>query len=130
MFLEVPYDKDPVGQPEVHSFSDILLAFDGLMHRAPAWTDAAEKAGLVGCPFNAVINWPMGTSSGTTFFLLPRINVHLKEILNRWADFLLTPDSVQVLAPPNGWLGTRGIAALTTKGNENGFLPANTFGFT
>ncbi|CAG8569067.1 5072_t:CDS:1, partial [Dentiscutata heterogama] len=131
MFNEVPnvppYNTDPNGQPKVKSFDDMLLAIDTIMTTAPPWSDAAELSGLIGFPINAILDWPMATASGFAFFLEPKVNGCLKDILTEWSKFLQSKDSSSVLP---GWLGADGLNALTAKGNQNGLSPAGTYTFT
>ena len=85
MFTEVPdiypYNKDPEGNQELRSFEDMLNAFNILLTGGPEWNVEANKVGLIGCPFNAVLDWPMATASGYMFFLYPQVNHCLKKML-------------------------------------------------
>jgi phosphatidylserine decarboxylase len=75
MFTEVPdivpYSDDPEGNRELRSFDEMLNAFNALLTQGPQWNDVANKVGLIGCPFNAILDWPMATASGYMFFLYP-----------------------------------------------------------
>ncbi|KAF7117676.1 hypothetical protein CNMCM5793_006799 [Aspergillus hiratsukae] len=51
----------------------------------------SRNNGLIGFPFNIIVDWPMGTESGRQFFLDPRVNEALKAILNKWGEFLSNP---------------------------------------
>lgn len=107
MFNQVPkkppFDKDPVGNPQVRDYNHMLQLMNTLMTRAPEF----NKTGLVGFPINAILDWAMGTPAGTTAFLNEKVNRQLKKILNQWAVFLASPDSRYVLSddPKNGWFG-------------------------
>lgn len=87
-----------------------ILLINKIMRTAPLF----NKHGLVGCPINAILNWPMATSSGHLTFLNEKINAHFKEILNYWAKFLESEDSRYVLNndPKNGWFGEDAMAAM------------------
>jgi phosphatidylserine decarboxylase len=67
---------------------------------------------LVGFPINAILNWPMATTAGFAAFLNDKVNAQFKKILNEWARFLASKDSLAVLNDDktSGWLGE---AALT-----------------
>ncbi|CAG8646624.1 16878_t:CDS:1 [Gigaspora margarita] len=130
MFNEVPYNTDPDGQPEVRCFDDMLLAINSILKTAPPWSDAADISGLIGFPINAVLDWPMATASGFAFFLEPKVNGCLKNILTEWCKYLQSKDSNSVLHPPSGWLGADGLNALTVKGNQDGLSLASTYTFT
>ena len=123
MFKEVPnidpYNKDPEGSKELRSFDEMLTAFNSLLKQGPQWNDIANKVGLIGCPFNAVLDWPMATASGYMFFLYPRVNECLKAMLNKWEEYLQSPASVEVLKPADGWLG-KGFKEMLRVGNSAG----------
>ena len=65
MFTEVPdvapYNEDPTHNQELRSFSEMLEAFNVLLTMGPQWNDIANKVGLIGCPFNAILDWPMAS---------------------------------------------------------------------
>jgi len=58
--------------------------------------------GLIGFPINAILDWPMGTQSGYTFFTTPLVNTHFKAVLDEWKDFLMSSASKDVLVSENG----------------------------
>ena len=132
MFTEVPdiepYNKDPECNRELRSFGEMLDAFNALLTQGPQWNDIANKVGLIGCPFNAVLDWPMATASGYMFFLYPKVNACLKTMLDKWEDYLTSNKSVEVLQPPNGWLG-KGLIPMLLKANMNGLSPASEWTF-
>ncbi|KAI5916996.1 phosphatidylserine decarboxylase-domain-containing protein [Camillea tinctor] len=45
---------------------------------APEWNANAEVIGLIGFPFNAILDWPIATQSGYAFFLKPEVNQKFK----------------------------------------------------
>lgn len=147
MFTEVPdvapYNQDPTHNQELRSFSEMLEAFNVLLTMGPQWNDIANKVGLIGCPFNAILDWPMASrfpvplsillliayrgrlilspfivgksnrisrhrvliylaASGYMFFLYPSVNARLKDMLDKWEQYLVSADSIEVLLPPNG----------------------------
>jgi phosphatidylserine decarboxylase len=73
-----------------------------------------DRTGLVGCPINTILDWPMGTAAGNAAFLNERVNAHLKKVLNEWGRFLSSPDSAYVLNdhPRKGWLGADALEAM------------------
>lgn len=133
MFTSVPniapYNEDPEGNRELRSFNDMLFAFNALLKQGPQWNDIANKVGLIGCPFNAILDWPMATASGYMFFLYPSVNACLKNMLVKWEQYLLSADSVSVLAGPNGWLSgpSGGLPFLLKMGNMDGLQPATQY---
>jgi phosphatidylserine decarboxylase len=60
---------------------------------------------LVGCPINALLDWPMCMPHGFAFFQFPEVNARLRVVLNHWGRFLSGPDSVGYLntESPDGW---------------------------
>ncbi|KAL7948264.1 Phophatidylserine decarboxylase domain-containing protein [Trichoderma barbatum] len=111
MFDEVPdkapYNEDPVGNKQIQSYHEMLEMFDFVMHhKAPSWKKLEYDVGLIGFPFNAILDWPMATASGYAFFLKPEVNAKLKVILDTWkTEVLMTEKSKYVITTdPDGWL--------------------------
>lgn len=129
MFTQVPFNKDPTGQPQVRSYLVMLQLINQIMTEAPAF----NKTGLVGFPINAILDWSMGTTSGYAAFLDPAVNAQFKNILNEWARFLGSPDSRYVLNtdPRSGWFGADAMAAMPDFDKEFQCDPAAPFhGYT
>ena len=118
-----PYSSDPVGHKQVRDYEHMLMLFNHLLTSAPEWSDSSYGIGMVGTPFNAILDWPMGTPSGFTFFLDPEVNKMLKKVLNAWAEYLSSPDSAYVLGNDSiGWFsnhGTEDLAATANVGQTN-----------
>ena len=113
-----PYSKSPTGLRQVRDYEHMLLVLNHLLTTAPSWNDKSHRVGLVGLPINAMLDWPMGTSSGFAAFLDPEINFMLKKVLNVWGEFLCSPASADVLGTdPQGWFGETGKTDLTATAN-------------
>lgn len=115
MFTEVPkkppYNKDPDGKPQVRSYQHMLQLLNEVM------TSGAEynTTELVGFPINAILNWPMATTAGFAAFLNDKVNAQFKKILNEWAKFLGSKDSLAVLNrnKTSGWLGADALTKMS-----------------
>jgi phosphatidylserine decarboxylase len=81
----------------------MLELLNTIMTHAPEF----NQTGLVGCPINAIFDWPMGTAAGFAAFLNDAVNRQLKQLLNGWARYLSSSDSAYVLNqdPHKGWFG-------------------------
>src|SRR5579872_2535891 len=107
MFEQVPrrppYDKDPTGKRQVRDYQHMLRLLNTIITHAPEF----DQTGLVGCPINTILDWPMGTTAGMAAFLDERVNAQLKKVLNAWGNFLRSEDSAYVLSehPHKGWFG-------------------------
>jgi phosphatidylserine decarboxylase len=103
MFDQVPRSRrtTPAGLPQVRDYEHMLQLFNVIMTEAPEYSDT----GVVGFPFNAILDWSMDTEGGWAGFLNDKINASLRVMLNSWAIFLQSPDSAKVLnsQPPSGW---------------------------
>jgi phosphatidylserine decarboxylase len=114
MFNEVPtkppYNRDPMGQPQVRNYKLMLKLFNHIMTSAPEFS---EKA-LVGFPINAILDWPMGTAGGLAAFLNDKVNAQFRKMLNQWARYLKSKESTYVLStdPEKGWFGEAAAAAM------------------
>ena len=96
MFDEIPekppYDRDPTTlKKQVRNYKTMLYLFNNLLTQVPEYFLAENPevpSGLIGFPFNIIVDWPMGTPSGRQFFLDHRVNERLKAILDEWNKFL------------------------------------------
>ena len=63
MFEEIPtkkpYKNDPVGHKQVRDYHHMLELFNHILTTAPEWSDHEYSIGMVGTPFNAILDWPM-----------------------------------------------------------------------
>ena len=129
MFSQVPhkppYNLDPTGEPQIRSYLVMLRLINRVLTRAPEF----NKTVMVGCPINAILDWPMGTKAGFTAFLDSRVNRQLKEILNEWGRFLASEDSRYALNadPERGWLGRDALEAMPDFVEEYQCDPAQPF---
>jgi phosphatidylserine decarboxylase len=116
---KAPYKKDPQGGSQVRDHFHMLQVINHLLTTAPSWNDKSERVGLVGLPFNALFDWPMGTKSGFAVFLDPQVNAMLKKVLNAWGEFLSSPESATVLkkGAGNSWFSPHGEEELTYTAN-------------
>ncbi|MCJ1396329.1 hypothetical protein MMC18_009218 [Xylographa bjoerkii] len=113
-----PYSKSPTGLRQVRDYKHMLSVLNHLLTTAPSWNDKSHRVGLVGLPINAMLDWPMGTSSGFAAFLDPTVNAMLKKVLNAWGEFLCSPASATVLGnDQQGWFGETGKTDLTATAN-------------
>ncbi|KAI0104961.1 Phophatidylserine decarboxylase-domain-containing protein [Nemania sp. FL0031] len=118
-----PYINDPVGTATIRDYEVLLDVFDHIVKKkAPQWSIDEYKGGLIGFPFNAVLDWPMATPSGYAFFLEPQINEKLKAILNAWRiELLSTGNSLYVITTEsNGWLSDAALKAIEDDTNLEG----------
>lgn len=82
------------------TIEELMEVIDYLMTYAPPFSES----GLIHCPLNAVLDWPMCMPSGYALFRDPALNAHLKRVLNYWCGFLSGPYSrVHLNTSPNGW---------------------------
>ena len=113
-----PQGKILIVQPQVRDYTHMLQLFNHLITQAPQWTDIACTKNLIGAPFNLVVDWSMGRTSGWIFFLRSDVNKHLQAILKQWALYLTTPASTSVLNSRDGWFASEGLTELVAKGNN------------
>lgn len=83
------------------TIDELMLMINALMTYAPPF-DTSE---LVGCPLNALLDWPMCMPAGYALFRSVELNAALKAVLQYWCAFLSGPDSRGFLntTPPTGW---------------------------
>ncbi|KAG9245866.1 Phophatidylserine decarboxylase-domain-containing protein [Calycina marina] len=112
------YQQNPAGERQVRDYQHMLELMNHLMTTAPSYSEKENQVGLVGLPFHAIFDWPMGTASGFAVFLDLQFNAALKKILDAWGRFLMTEASADVLGDGlSGWLGPVGKKDLTQTAN-------------
>jgi phosphatidylserine decarboxylase len=103
MFEQQPSFVPPPesGDIRIRDYHQLLRILDHVLTTAPEFS----TVGMVGCPINAVLDFPMITPAGLAAFLSPKLNRVLKKVLAAWAQFLDSPASLYVLnETPTGWL--------------------------
>lgn len=111
MFEQQPSFAPPPesGDIRIRDYHQLLKILDHVLTTAPEF----NTAGMVGCPINAVLDFPMITSAGQAAFLSPKLNRALSKVLAAWAQFLDSPASLYVLnATPTGWLCPAALKAI------------------
>ena len=89
-----------------------------ILTRSPEWEDINVPDTLGGLPFNLVLMVFMETPSGLQLFKQTSVNEHLKRILQKWALFLGSPESLYALNQRNGWLSPSALAKLQDVANR------------
>ena len=120
MFDEIPekYVDTPMGTPQVRNYRQMLLMLNRIIQRAPEF----NTTGLVGTPINAILDYPMATKAGYVFFMNPKINEKLRDILNYWGKYLQTPASTYVLnTSKNGWLSDYALNEMSKAADGDNF---------
>ncbi|KAL4770919.1 putative phosphatidylserine decarboxylase [Aspergillus nidulans var. acristatus] len=131
MFDEIPekppYDRDPTTlKKQVRNYKTMLYLFCTLLTQVPEYfldKNPDAPSGLIGFPFNIIVDWPMGTPSGRQFFLHPTVNNCLKRILDKWNKFLQDSNGTgskngNELLREAGWNSEGAIKQLVNKANE------------
>src|ERR1700742_1271377 len=107
MIAQVP-DGKPYRQRHIQSVPQLLsLINEGL-------TSAPEFGGhQVATPLGAILDWTMGTRAGFAAYRDPRVNAMIRKILNAWAEFLNSRDSLYALNDsPDGWKSAQARQAI------------------
>ena len=111
MFEQQPHFGPPAGSGDIKlkNYHQMLVVFNHMLTSAPEFT----TTGMVGCPINAILDFPMITRAGLAAFLSPKVNAMLKKVLRVWTEYLDSPASCSVLnRSENGWLGAAALKAL------------------
>lgn len=123
MFAEAStyFSKDPVGNSAIQNFDQFLQELNRIIISGPKWYNIQQPdtaMGMIGFPINTLLNWPMGTTSGYKFWLLPQVNEKMGRILETWGKFLASPASTSCLNEQNGWLSPVARKLLAAKAND------------
>lgn len=130
--IKEPYVSDPKGTKQIYSWDQLLNIIAHIAtEAAPTWNGTKGDIGLVGYPLNMVLDWPMATPSGHSFFFHPEVNLKFKAILDSWSkNVLQTSISQKVLTTDkDGWLSPEARAKFEsdTNGETEGLSFIETF---
>ncbi|XP_065918922.1 uncharacterized protein [Dysidea avara] len=110
MFTEVTESQTPTETPQIQSYQVMFLLVNFIMKN---WAPRYNDYGLVGFPINVILNWSMGTVNGYAAFLNKEANDYWMKVLNKWGEFLKSPQSCYVLVDkPWGWFGENAQLAM------------------
>jgi phosphatidylserine decarboxylase len=101
----------------IDNITILMRLFDYILTRSPEWEDVDTPNNLRGLPFNLVLMVLMETPSGLQLFRQANVNVHMRQILRRWAQFLDSPKSLYALNAKDGWLSLSALAKLEDVAN-------------
>jgi phosphatidylserine decarboxylase len=111
MFEQQPRFPPPPGSGDVkiRDYHQMLVVMNHAITTAPTY----NTTGMVGCPINAILDFPMITPAGLAAFVTPKVNAILCKVLNAWAEYLDSEDSLYVLnETDHGWLNPSARQAL------------------
>jgi len=111
MFEEQPRRRMQAvwGDIRVRDYREMLAVLNHVLTRAPEYNGTY----MVGCPVNAILDYPMITPAGLAAFADERVNAMLRRYLAVWAEFLSSPRSCHVLSDSRGgWLSAHARAQL------------------
>src|SRR5580704_17115524 len=98
MIAQVPQTK-PYQKRHLESVPQLLRLINEVLTSAPEF-----GGDQVATPLGAVLDWTMGTRAGFAAYRDPRVNAMLRKILDAWAEFLSSSDSLYALNDsPTGW---------------------------
>jgi phosphatidylserine decarboxylase len=111
MFEQQPSFSPPPqsGDIKLKNYRQMLRVINHVLTTAPEF----NATGQVGCPINAILDFPMITQAGLAAFVSPKLNQMLKKVLAVWTQFLDSAASLYVLnETPTGWLCPAALKAI------------------
>ena len=100
MIDEVPKTRQ-YSRRHITSVDHLLHLIDDVITTAPEFSEGA----MVTTPLTGILDWTMGTTAGMAAYRDPRVNAILKKVLDAWAQFLNSAESLYVLNDsPQGWM--------------------------
>jgi phosphatidylserine decarboxylase len=111
MFDEQPSRrvKSAWGDIKLKDYKEMLKVINHVLTTAPEYHDTE----MIGCPINAILDYPMITPTGLAAFADARVNLMLRKILETWTRFLDSEKSRYVLNDSrSGWLSSSARRAL------------------
>lgn len=100
MIEQVPKTRQ-YRERHLSSVTQLLQLIDDVLEIAPEFSEGS----MVTTPLTGILDWTMATTAGMAAYRDPRINAIIKKILDAWAEFLNSPESLYVLNDsPQGWM--------------------------
>ena len=91
MYFTLMFEQQPRSAPtsgsgdvKLENYEQMLVVMNHVLTTSPTFDTTA----MVGCPINAILDYPMITPAGLAAFADPRVNEILRRLLSVWADFL------------------------------------------
>src|SRR6201995_5029485 len=107
MIAQVPGSK-PYRKRHLESVPQLLRLINEVLTSAPEF-----GGDQVATPLGAILDWTMGTRAGFAAYRDPRINAMIRKILNAWAEFLSSSESLYALNDsPTGWKSAQAWQAI------------------
>lgn len=108
MYFTLMFEQQPRSAPKpgsgdvkLENYGQMLVVMNHILTTSPTFDTTA----MVGCPINAILDYPMITPAGLAAFADARVNEMLRRLLSAWAEFLDSGASRYVLDDsPSGWL--------------------------
>jgi phosphatidylserine decarboxylase len=108
MYFTLMFEQQPRSAPKpgsgdvkLENYEQMLVVMNHVLTTSPTF----DATAMVGCPINAILDYPMITPAGLAAFADPRVNEMLRRLLSVWAEFLDSEASRYVLDDsPSGWL--------------------------
>ena len=109
MYFTLMFEQQPRSAPKpgsgdvkLENYEQMLVVMNHVLTTSPTF----DATVMVGCPINAILDYPMITPAGLAAFADRRVNEMLRRLLSVWAEFLDSEASRYVLDDsPSGWLG-------------------------
>ncbi|BCS19886.1 uncharacterized protein APUU_20318A [Aspergillus puulaauensis] len=97
----------------VGDYRSLVNAIDQAIKTVPHWASADETERIIGCPMNEAMIWFMNTRTGSLILSRKDINRYLLAILNRWGQYLSSPDSAKAIGTQEGgWISNDALREL------------------
>jgi phosphatidylserine decarboxylase len=103
MFQEQPRRRVKAiwGDIRIRNYMEMLEVLNHVLTRAPEY----NRTYMIGCPINAILDYPMITPAGLAAFADERVNAMFRRYFQVWSEFLSSEKSCYVLNDsPRGWL--------------------------
>ncbi|KAK7434238.1 hypothetical protein VKT23_016045 [Stygiomarasmius scandens] len=114
--------KQAAPENKIESFNQLLYAMDPIVISPPSFHIATDDQGnptgeSIGVPMYLLFDLLSNTGAAYQLFQMESFNSALKDLLDSWGEYLMTPDSNKTLTDSEeGWFGQAALASLEDKG--------------
>ncbi|KKK18742.1 hypothetical protein P175DRAFT_0493462 [Aspergillus ochraceoroseus IBT 24754] len=116
-FSEIPEefleDSEEHGHARIRNYSSLITAIDQAIKTVPWWSSIAETQCIIAFPINEAMIWFMNTRTGSQILSRKDINAHFLAILQKWGQYLSSPDSATAIHDrESGWVSKGALKEL------------------
>lgn len=123
-----PRDKKVPYYTNIKDYKEMIRNLNYLLTAPILWNSCRYLVDWTASPILSIVWRPLHTTCGFAFFQDPEVNIMMKQILNKWGEYLRSPESAWALDNgPLCFFGSEALAHLISEANVRNDRQFHTF---